>query len=885
MLAARPGGGPAPAWDGGPVAGRGKGAPPPRVGAPAPGIFPAKKKAGSGPSSQGLVKGRAARQMGGMERLPVTEILPQLRAALAAGGQAVLQAPPGAGKTTLVPLDLLASGLFAGRIVMLEPRRLAARAAAERMAEMLGESVGGQVGYRIRGEARTGPGTRVEVVTEGILTRMIQSDPGLSGIGCLIFDEFHERSLNADLGLALALEVRGVLRPDLALVVMSATLDAEPVARLMGGAPVITAEGRAHPVTTHWLARPTDPSLRLETAVAGLVTQALEEVPEGGLLVFLPGEGEIRRTEAALAPRLPPGCVMRPLFGAMDFAAQRAALAPVAGRKIVLATSIAETSLTLPDIRVVVDAGRARRARFDPASGMSRLVTERVTRAEAEQRRGRAGRVAAGHCYRLWSRGEESGLVPFPPTEIEAGDLTGLALELALWGGSDLPFLTPPPAPALAEARALLQRLGALDGQGRATPHGRRLAGLPLHPRLGHMLALAGPGAATLAALLAERDPLSGAPPDLGLRLEAVADPARFADAHPWPVARATIERIRAEARRLARAAPREGGMPGALSVAQMAALAYPDRIGLRRRGEAPRWLLSGGKGAAMAPGQGLAGARLIVATDLDGDRSEAKLRQAIEISEAELRQIFAPQIRREEVCEWSAREGRVLARRREALGALVLDDQPWPGAPPEALSRAALQGLRALGLPWTQAARRLAARIALARGRGDAGGAWPDCSEAALLASAEDWLLPWLSRTRTAADLAALDLTEVLHSRLDWGQRAELDRLVPSHFTTPLGRAVPIDYEGEAPAIALRLQEMFGTTIHPTVGADRLPLRITLLSPAQRPIQVTQDIPGFWRTSYAEVRKEMRGAYPRHPWPEDPTLAEPTLRAKPRGS
>ncbi len=805
--------------------------------------------------------------------LPIDDALPALRAALSARGMAVLQAPPGAGKTTRVPLDILAADLVKGRILMLEPRRLAARAAAERMAETLGQSAGQTVGYRMRGEAKVSPATRIEVVTEGILTRMIQSDPGLDGIGAVIFDEFHERSLNADLGLALCLEIRSALRDDLILLVMSATLDAAPVARLMGDAPMVTSEGRAFPVETRWLPRPPDASLRYEAAMANLIQQAWEETDQGGILCFLPGEGEIRRVEAALTPRLPPGMVIRPLFGAMDFTAQRAALAPVPGRKIVLATSIAETSLTIPDIRVVVDGGRARRARFDAPSGMSRLVTERVTKAEAEQRRGRAGRVAPGTCYRLWTKGEEGGLSAFPPAEIEAADLTPLALELALWGGADLPFLTPPHPGVLAEAQALLADLGALDREGRITDHGKRLATLPLHPRLGHMLAIAGPAAAPLAALLAERDPLRGDPPDLTTRLKAIDRP-------PPQAHRPTIDRIRDEAKRLSRAIPQ--GTQDGLSPAQMAALAYPDRIGLRRKGDAPRWVLSGGKGAAMAAGLPLSGARLIVATDLDGDPREATIRQAISITESELRAVFADRIRWHDLCEWSRREGRVLARRQERLGALVLDDRIWPDAPAEAMARAALDGIRQLGLPWTAAARRLRARVELARGGGTD---FPDMTDAALIATLEDWLLPHLGRARTEADLRAFDTTNALKAVLDWDQTQRLDTLVPAHFDTPLGRHVPIDYDGEAPAIEVRLQEMFGVTRHPVVGAARLPLRITLLSPGQRPVQVTMDLPRFWATSYADVRKDMRGAYPRHPWPEDPTVAEPTLRAKPRGT
>lgn len=807
------------------------------------------------------------------DRLPIDEALPDLIAALGGAGRAVLQAPPGAGKTTRVPLAILQAGLAPGRIVMLEPRRLAARAAAERMAEMLGEKVGGTVGYRIRGEAKVSKATRIEVVTEGILTRILQSDPELSGVSTLIFDEFHERSLNADLGLALAWEVRQALRPDLMIIVMSATLDAGPLAAMLADAPVITSEGRAFPVETRWLPRPVVQGMRFEAALANLVAEAAEET-EGGILVFLPGEGEIRRVETLLKTRLPEGCVVRPLFGAMDFAAQRAAIAPSReGRKVVLATSIAETSLTIEDIRVVVDGGRARRSRFDPASGMARLVTERVTRAEAEQRRGRAGRVAEGTCYRLWTRGEEGGMAAFPPPEIAAADLTGLALELALWGsdGADLAFLTPPPAPALAEARALLTDLGALD-QGRITAHGQALAALPVHPRLGHMLVTAGPEAAPLAALLEERDPLRGAPADLMLRLDALRDPARFGPD------RGIVERIRTEAKRLARmVAPVAEGF----TAAEMAALAYPDRIGLRRKGEAPRFVLSGGKGAIAAEGDPIGKADLVVATDLDGDPREAKIRQGIALSEASLRRLHGDRICWQDLAEWSRREGRVIARRQERLGALTLADRPWPDAPPEALARAAFDGLAQLGLRWNEAARRFRARIALLRREG---AEMPDLSDESLLAD-PGWLLPFLAGKRTEADLRALDLTEALRAKLSWEEMALADRLAPAHFETPLGRKIAIDYEGDHPSITLRLQEMFGVSVHPTVGPKRLPLRITLLSPAQRPVQTTLDLPGFWATSYADVRKGMRGQYPRHPWPEDPTEAEPTLRAKPRGT
>ena len=812
--------------------------------------------------------------------LPIDDALPELLAAIAAQGRAVLQATPGAGKTTRVPLALLEAGLVDGRILMLEPRRLAARAAAERMAETLGETAGETVGYRIRGESRIGRHTRIEVVTEGILTRMIQSDPELSGVGAVIFDEFHERSLNADLGLALCLEIAEALRDDLRLIVMSATLEAAPVAALMGDVPVITSEGRSFPVETRWLDRPLGPKARIAEACADLVTRAVAET-EGGVLVFLPGEGEIRRCETLLSARLPGDCQLRPLYGALPFARQRAAIRPESqGRKVVLATSIAETSLTIEDIRVVVDAGRARRARFDPGSGMSRLVTEKVSRAEATQRAGRAGRVAPGVAYRLWTRGEDGALPAFAPAEIEVADLAGLALELALWGASadELPFLTAPNPGSWAEAQGLLRMLGALDAGNRITAHGRRLAALPLHPRLAHMLAEAGPEAAALAALLADRDPLRGAPVDLALRLEALRDPRGFRQRRPYELHRPALDRINQEAKRLTRAAGR--GPAGALSAAQMAALAYPDRIGLRRQGDAPRYVLSGGKGAGMEPADPLAGQRLIVVTDTDGNPREARIRQAIAISEAEIRALFADQIAWVDLCDWSKRERRVVARQQERLGQIALQDRIWSDAPEDRVARAMLDGVRELGLKMSKGATRLVARIEVAR---DGGVDLPDVSEAALLAELEEWLLPYITGLRTAEQWKGFDPHDALVARLSWDQIQALDRAVPAAFVTPLGRKIPIDYSGAHPEITLRLQEMFGQTRHPTVAGQ--PLRVTLLSPAHRPVQTTMDIPGFWDSSYADVRRDMRGRYPRHPWPEDPREADPTLRAKRRGN
>jgi len=679
-----------------------------------------------------------------------------------------LQAPPGAGKTTRVPLALLEARAFEGKLLMLEPRRLATRAAAERMADMLGEPVGETVGYRMRGESKSGPNTRIEVVTEGILTRMIQSDPELPGVACVVFDEFHERSLNGDLGLALAWEVREALRPDLQVLVMSATLDAGPVAELLS-APVVTSDGRAFDVETRWLERPLRKEARFEASVADLVTRAMAET-EGGVLVFLPGEGEIRRVAGALS--LGPDVALHMLYGALPFAQQRAAIRPEVGkRKVVLATSIAETSLTIEDISVVVDAGRARRARFDPGSGMSRLVTEKVSRAEADQRRGRAGRVRAGVCYRMWSRAEEGALPAFPPAEIEA------------------------------------------------------------------MKAL-------------ERPP---------------------AHAH-----RGTIERVRSETKRLKRFCG-----ASSRSLGEMAALAYPDRIGLRRPGTDPRYILSGGKGAVMDSADGLAGQRLIVALDLDGDAREAKLRLACALSQAELRGLYGDQIAWVERCAWSKRDRKVLARRQEMFGALVLDDRIWKDAPTDAVTEAMLDGVRQLGLEalsWDRPARLLRARVGFVEGG-------PDWSDAALLDSLETWLAPYLSGVKTAEGLKGVNVAEALRAALSWDDIQALDAQAPAKFTTPLGRGLALDYSGEVPELEVRLQEMFGVTKHPVFGPERVPLKITLLSPASKPVQVTTDLPGFWAGSYADVRKDMKARYPRHPWPEDPTVADPTLRAKPRGT
>ncbi len=825
--------------------------------------------------------------------LPVEAALPALCAVLQTQGRAVLTAPPGAGKTTLVPLALLDEPWATGRILMLEPRRLAARAAADRMASLLGERSGETVGFRIRGEAKVSAATRIEVVTEGILTRMLQDDPELSGVSAVVFDEFHERSLNADLGLALTWEARGALREDLRIVVMSATLDAGPVAAMMDDAPIVSSDGRAFPVDTIWLDAPWRSGFRrMEDAVAALIGKAMGE-QDGDALVFLPGVGEIERVRRALSGRLgATAAEVHSLHGTMPFKDQRAALAPAKGRKIVLATAIAETSLTVEGVRIVVDAGLSRRARFDAGAGMSRLVTERASKAEADQRRGRAGRVAPGTCYRLWTKGEEGAMAGFAPPEIEVADLAPLALELANWGAQagDLAFLTPPPEGAMAEAVSLLVQLGALDSArtgGGITAHGRKLAMAPTHPRLAHMILTspkgAGLTACRLAALLEDRDPLRGAGADIASRLRALSG-----GGGP-PQAQGALKRIGAEATRLARRLEviGEGGDAGALI-----ARAFPDRIGLRRSGDAPRFLLSGGKGARLADDDGLAGQHLLAVADIDGaDGREAVIRLAAPLAMSDLEDLFGERIEWRDVCEWSRRERKVIARQRRMLGALVLDDRIWRDAEPEVVAAALIDGVRDLGigaLPWTPAARRVQARVEWARSemaRSEmerAGGAdVPDLSDAGLLDDLHHWLAPHLTGLSSGTDLGQLDMAALLRDALGWAGGQAVDRAAPSHFTAPTGTKVPIDYGGSTPSAAVRLQELFGLNAHPVVAGK--PLLLELLSPAGRPVQMTTDLPGFWQSSYSDVRKDMRGRYPRHPWPEDPANAEPTRRVKPR--
>ncbi len=833
--------------------------------------------------------------------LPIDGVLPDIRRALAEAGTLVLQAPPGAGKTTGVPPALLGEDwLRGGRIVMLEPRRLAARAAAARMAALLGEPVGRTVGYRIRLESKVSAATRIEVVTEGVLTRMLQDDPELPGVAAVIFDEFHERSLNADFGLALCLDVRAALRPDLRLAVMSATLDGEPVAELMGGAPMVTSTGRAFPVQTRFLARPE--SRRLPEAVADAVVAVLAEIPDGDVLVFLPGQGEIRRVEALLAARPGGGgLVLAPLYGDLPQAEQDRALLPAADgrRKVVLATSIAETSLTIEGVRVVVDSGAMRLARFDPGTGMTRLVTLPVSRAAADQRRGRAGRLGPGACRRLWSEAEDRALLPFTPPEILEADLAPLALDLAQWGVRDagaLPWLDPPPVAALAGARQLLAELGALAGDGGITAHGRAMARLAMHPRLAHMvlkardLALAGL-ACDLAALLGERDILraerGSRDSDMRLRVEALRTGRGFDPRHGLTLDRNALARVRQAARdwrrRLGLGPGEQDG--GAADCGVVLAFAYPDRIGRRRSGGEGRYALSRGGGAVFAEAQPLAASDWLVAAELDGDRREARIFLAAPLAKAEIEQHFAADIRAMDVVEWDPREEAVQARSQSRLWKLVLDDRPLKRPDPEAVAAAMAAGIRAMGLaclPWTDELERLRRRVAFL-GRVEPEAGWPDLSDAALLAGLEDWLVPGLAGITRRAHLARLDLDAALRGRLDWEQRRRLDEHAPTHLAVPSGSRVALDYGGEVPVLAVRLQEMFGCADTPRVAAGRVPVLLHLLSPARRPVQVTQDLASFWANAYKAVKADLKGQYPKHWWPDDPMQAEPTARAKPR--
>lgn len=830
--------------------------------------------------------------------LPLGQVLPEILSALERDRAAVLEAPPGAGKTTLVPLALLdAPWLGTQKVVMLEPRRLAARNAARRMAQMIGEEAGATIGFRTRFESRIGPRTRVEVVTEGILVRMLQGDPALDGIGIVIFDEFHERSLDADLGLALAIETRRYLRDELRLLVMSATLDGERIATLLQ-APRITSAGRSFPVALHYLDRPAPE--RFEAGVAAAIRHALDE-EDGSLLVFLPGAAEIRRVERLLGD---PGRAISvaPLYGDLAPAAQDAAIAPAppGRRKIVLATSIAETSLTIEGIRVVIDGGLARAPRFDPRTGMTRLVTTRVSQAAAEQRRGRAGRLEPGICYRLWPEIEQAQLVPYAPPEIREADLAPLLLTLAAWGNDNpaaLSWLDQPPAAALAQARELLTRLGALDAGGRITASGQAMAKLPLHPRLAHMAIKAaarddGKLAAIIAALLMERDLIRAAPgkrdTDLRLRVELATERGAARTLPPeLQLDRGSVERVRQAARQIERLLSLRGdGTIDADETGRILAEAYPDRIA-QARGAAGQFRLANGSGAELPPGDALAKEEFLAVADLDGERRVARIFLAAPLSREAIEEDFADQIEVSDLIAWDPAAQAVLARRQRRLGALLLEDRQLVDPPQEAITAAFLSGLRDLGtaaLPWTREAESLRRRVQfLHRAVPDAN--WPDWSDDALMATLEDWLAPYLPGVTRRAQLASLDLAAALGAALSFQQRRALDELAPTHVTVPSGSRLPIDYgNGEVPVLAVRLQEMFGATATPMVAGGRVPLLLHLLSPAGRPLQVTRDLKGFWGGSYPQIRGEMRGRYPKHHWPDNPLDAIPTARAKRRG-
>ncbi len=823
----------------------------------------------------------------------------------------MLTAPPGAGKSTVVPLVLLEEAWVEGkRILMLEPRRLAARGVALRMAQTLGEPVGRTVGYRMRLDTRVSRDTRIEVVTEGVLTRMLQSDPALEGVAAVIFDEYHERSLQADLGLALTLDARESVTPDLRILVMSATLEGAAVSRLLGDAPVVEAHGRAFPVETRYAGNglpplPHEGAARggfpghadSQTLTARTVRRALDD-EHGDVLVFLPGAREIHRVRALLegSPPLtasPARLQVLPLYGDLSGEAQAAALAPPRPgiRRVVLATNIAETSVTIPGVRVVVDSGLARRLRFDPATGMSRLDTERISRASAEQRQGRAGRVEPGVCYRAWSESAQRSLAPFNPPEIIEADLTPLALELASWGVRKveaLKWLDSPPAAMFASARDLLARLGALDQDGRITPHGREMARLGVHPRLAHMLLRANelkslPLAVDLAALLSERDLLRGLAgardADIRGRIDALRGEGDDAG-----IDRTVLQRARRSARELLRQLDGEpeaksGTEARRGSVGGLLALAFPDRIGRQRAGGEGRFTLTNGRGAHFAEPQSLARQELIVAVDLDDRDRDARIRLAAPLRREDIDELMASRLERTDSIEWHAREQAVLARRVLKLDGLVLEESALPEVPRQQALAAMLEGIRELGiesLPWNREARDLQARVAFMRRLGGEFERWPDLTDAALTASTGEWLAPWLDGIMRREHLARIPLLDALLARLSWDERRELDALAPSQLAVPSGSRVRIDYLDEsAPAVAVRLQEVFGLEATPRIGGGRVPITFKLLSPAQRPVQVTRDLASFWRGAYAEVRKDLRGRYPKHYWPENPLEAQ----------
>lgn len=816
--------------------------------------------------------------------LPIDAVLPELTAALRTMSNAVLVAPPGAGKTTRVPLALMDEPWTSGgKIMVLSPRRLAARAAAQRMAETLGESVGETVGYRVRLDARVSAKTRIEVVTEGVFTRLVQEQPELPGIAAVLFDEFHERSLDADLGLALALEAQGVLRPELRLVPMSATLDGARIADLLGNAPVIRSEGRSFPVETRYLGR--DALVPIETQVAKAVQAALRE-ETGSILVFLPGAAEINRVANQLRDGgLPGNTDVHTLYGAMEQGAQRAALAPAdpGKRKVVLATSIAETSLTIEGVRVVIDSGLARKPKYEPGTGLTRLVTERASQAAVEQRRGRAGRLEPGVCWRLWDEGQTRSLPPFDRPEILEADLSGLALDLALWGVSDpnqLTWLDPPPSAAYAEARELLAELDAIDATGKVTPHGAKLAKLPLAPRIAHMVVIAaeqglGRLAAEIAVLLGEQG-LGGNDVDLRHRLSQ------------WRRDRSgRADQARQLARRWAQMVGAGDEPSDPEEAGRVLALAYPDRVALARAGQRGAFVLANGRGAMLDATDALAGEPGLAVGVVTGAADRARILLAAPLDPAALPELFPGHVTETVEVRFEAPSGSIRARQVRRFGKLVLGESQAARPSPERVAATWKTVLEREGLdrlPWTEAQRRLRQRVAFMRAFD--GEAWPDLSDPALLERFDEGLGPVLGSRMRLSDISPGDLDDVISALLPWDMKRRLDETAPDRLVTPAGPSHAIDYGAPGgPAVEVRVQELFGQTKHPSVAGGRVPLTLVLLSPAHRPIQTTKDLPGFWRGSWAAVKAEMKGRYPKHPWPDDPAAAAPTTRAKPRGT
>jgi ATP-dependent helicase HrpB len=822
--------------------------------------------------------------------LPIDSVLPALTDTLRRSSNAVLVAPPGAGKTTRVPLVLAREPWAKDRkIIVLEPRRIAARAAAARMAATLGESVGATVGYRVRFGSQVSRATRIEVVTEGIFTRLLLDDPALDGVAAVLFDEFHERSLDADLGLALARDAQQGLRDDLRLLVMSATLDGGAVAKVVGNAPMIESTGRAFPVATHYLSR--DARIPIERQAADAVARAVR-IEAGSVLVFLPGTGEINRTESLLRERLSdPVIDIVPLHGSLDAQAQDRAIAPApAGRrKVVLATSIAETSLTIEGVQVVVDCGLARVPRYEPDVGLTRLVTVRESRASADQRRGRAGRTGPGVCYRLWDEPQTATLEPANQPEILAADLSGFLLDLAAWGVTDpasLACIDPPPAPALAEARALLNELGALDSDGRITATGKALRALPLPPRLARMVihaARVGEAglASEIAIVLSERG-LGGNDVDLAHRIDTLrldrAPRARSARA----MAKRWAETARSSSSVVGGASPKGDA---AVSIGALLALANPDRVA-KNRGSDGSFLLANGRGARVDLTSPLSGEPFLAVAELTGSAAQSRIVLAASLTLNEIEALFAQCIESQEEVAFDEGSASLRARRVRQLGALVLTAQPVAVVPGERSARLLSESIARLGiehLPWSKPLRQWRDRIMFLRRVQDE--EWPDLSDAALARTAADWLAPALAGKTALAELSAEEFAQSLHALLPFALRRHLEAQATTHFVAPSGSSLPIDYGAEdGPKISVRVQELFGLDRHPTIAGGRIPLVVELLSPAHRAVQVTRDLPGFWRGSYAAVRAEMRGRYPRHPWPEDPLAAPPTTRAKRRG-